>query len=62
MKVLYDDYKIQKYHHLTDSFCQRVAVYNHRRENQMKTMNDQIVLFNYHKFLYQKSQERNRVL
>ena len=28
----------------------------------MKTMNDQIVFFDYHKFLYQESQERNRVL
>ena len=43
-------------------FCQRVVAYNRQRENQMKTINDQIVLFDYHKFLYQKSQKKNRVL
>ena len=62
MKILYDDYEIQKYHHLTDFFCQRVAVYNHQCENQMRIVNNQIVFFDYHKFLYQKSQKKNRVL
>ena len=62
MKVFYDDYEIQKYCHLIDSFCQRVATYNHQRENQIKTVNNQIILFDYHKFLYQKSQKKNRVL
>ena len=62
IKILYDDYKIQKYCRLTDFFCRRVAVYNRQRENQMKTMNNQIVFFDYHKFLYQESQKKNRVL
>ena len=62
MKVFYDGYEIQKYCHLADSFCERVAAYNRQRENQMRTVNDQIVLSDYHKFLYQESQERNRVL
>ena len=62
MKVFYDGYEIQKYRRLVDSFCQRIAAYNCQRENQMKTMGNQIVFFDYYKFLYQKSQERNRVL
>ena len=62
MKIFYDDYEIQKYCHLIDFFCQRVAAYNRQRENQMKIVNDQIVFFDYHKFLYQKFQKKNRVL
>ena len=62
MKILYDGYEVQKYRHLIDFFCQRVAAYNHQRENQMKITNDQIVFFNYHKLLYQKSQKKNCVL
>ena len=62
MKILYDDYEIQKYCHLINFFCQRVVTYNRQRENQMKTVNDQIIFFDYHKFLYQKFQKKNRVL
>ena len=62
MKVFYDGYEIQKYCHLIDFFCQRVAAYNCQRENQMKTVSDQIVFFDYHKFLYQEFQKKNRVL
>ena len=62
IKIFYDGYEIQKYCHLIDFFCQRVVIYNHQRENQMKIVNNQIVLFDYHKFLYQKSQEKNCVL
>ena len=62
MKIFYDDYEIQKYRHLIDFFCQRVVIYNHQRENQIKIMNDQIIFFDYHKFLYQEFQKKNRVL
>ena len=62
MGVPYDGYEAQKYRRLADSFCRRVAAYNRQREDRMRTAGDQIVLPDYHKLLYQESQERNRVL
>ena len=62
MEVLYDGYETQEYRRLADSFCRRVAAYNRQRKDRMRTAGDQIVLSDYHKLLYQKSQKRNRVL
>ena len=58
MKKFYNDYEIQNYCCLIDFICQRVAAYNCQRENQIKTMNDQIILFDYYKFLYQKFKKK----
>ena len=62
IKIFYDDYEIQKYCCLIDSFCQHVVTYNCQHENQMRIINNQINFFDYQKFLYQEFQKKNRVL